>query len=263
MKRILTLLAVLATAVAAHAQTDSLVTFDTQGNQLELSIAGFNISLGNDAEETYTDAITYHEPRRKKVTTNVLGVGFGGMVLTPSAYYGPWEGSKDFLDISPGNSTRIDLEVMSWTVPLDNRGISYYRGGTMFSYDRYRFKDNITLINDGEGRLMPLEIDGNVKTTKLMTNYWGLNMGFGFKLNKVMILVQGTAELLTKSSVKYKNPKKNVHEVNGLNPFRSRISLSTTWDGYGFYIDYTLTPLFKTGVGNDTSAISLGCRLGF
>ena len=133
----------------------------------------------------------------------------------------------------------------------------------MFSYDRYRFKDNITLINDGEGRLMPLEIDGNVKTTKLMTNYWGLNMGFGFKLNKVMILVQGTAELLTKSSVKYKNPKKNVHEVNGLNPFRSRISLSTTWDGYGFYIDYTLTPLFKTGVGNDTSAISLGCRLGF
>ena len=133
----------------------------------------------------------------------------------------------------------------------------------MFSYDRYRFKDNITLINDGEDRLMPLEIDGNVKTTKLMTNYWGLNMGFGFKLNKVMILVQGTAELLTKSSVKYKNPKKNVHEVNGLNPFRSRISLSTTWDGYGFYIDYTLTPLFKTSVGNDTSAISLGCRLGF
>ena len=263
MKRILTLLAVLATAVAAHAQTDSLVTFDTQGNQLELSIAGFNISLGNDAEETYTDAITYHEPRRKKVTTNVLGVGFGGMVLTPSAYYGPWEGSKDFLDISPGNSTRIDLEVMSWTVPLDNRGISYYRVGTMFSYDRYRFKDNITLINDGEGRLIPLEIDGNVKTTKLMTNYWGLNMGFGFKRNKIMILIQGTAELLTKSAVKYKNPGKNVNAVNGLYPFRSRISLSTTWDGYGFYIDYTLTPLFKPGVGNDTRALSLGCRLGF
>ena len=263
MKRILTLLAVLATAVAAHAQTDSLVTFNTQGDQLELSIAGFNISLGDDVEETYTDAIIYHEPRRKKVTTNFLGVGFGGMVLTPSAYYGPWEGSKDFLDIYPGSSTRIDLEVVSWTVPLDNRGISYYRVGTMFSYDRYRFKDNITLINDDEGRLMPSEIDGNVKTTKLMANYWGLNMGFGFKLNKVMIMVQGTAELITKSSVKYKNPKKNIHPVNGLNPFRSRISLSTTWDGYGFYIEYTLTPLFKPGVGNDTRAISLGCRRGF
>ena len=84
MKRILTLLAVLATAVAAHAQTDSLVIFNTQGEQLELSIAGFNISLGDDVEETYTDAIIYHEPRRKKVTTNFLGVGFGGMVLTPA-----------------------------------------------------------------------------------------------------------------------------------------------------------------------------------
>lgn len=263
MKRILTLLAVLSAAVAAHAQTDSLVTFDTQGDLFGISIAGFNISLGGDKEETYTDAYIYHEPRKGKVTTNFLGASLGGMVLIPSVYYGPWEGSGDFLEIYPGKSSRIDLEIANWTIPLDNRGISYYRIGTMFSYDRYQFKNNITLTNDDEGSLMPVGIDGNVKKTKLMANYWGLNMGFGFKRNKIMILIQGTAELLTKSAVKYKNPDKNVNAVNGLYPFRSRISLSTTWDGYGFYIDYCLTPLFKPGVGNDTRTISLGCRLGF
>ncbi len=263
MKRIITLLALIATAVAAHAQTDSLVTFDTKGSQLEISIAGFNISLGDSAKETYTDAYFYNEPRREKITTNFLGMGFGGIVLTPSPYYGPWEGSDDFLDIYPGNSPRIDLEIVSWTIPLDKRGRSYYRVGTMFSYDRYRFKNNVTLINDEEGRLMPADLNGQVKNTKLRANYWGLNMGFGFKLSKVLILVQGTAELLTKSSVKYKNPGKTVYQVNGLNPFRSRVSLSTSWDGYGFYIDYTLTPLFKAGVGNDTHALSIGCRLGF
>ena len=263
MKRILTLLAALATAVAAHAQTDTLSTFEAKGDRFEISIGGFDISPDDEEEETYTDAYFYNEPRREKVTTNILGLGFGAMVLTPRAYYGPWEGSEDFLDIYPGTSSRIDLEVASWTIPLDKRGISYYRVGTMFSYDRYRFKKDITLVNDDEDRLMPVEIDGNVKKTKLRANYWGINMGFGFKLNKVMILVQGTAEVLTKSSVKYKNPGKNIHQIDGLNPFRSRLSLSTTWDGYGFYIDYTLTPLFKAGVGNDTRAISLGCRLGF
>lgn len=247
MKRIITLLTVLTVAITAHAQTDSLAISDTKEDQFDISIGGFDIFQDND----------------RKVTTNFLGIGLGGMVLTPSTYYGPWAGSDDFLNIHPGKSSRIDLEVVSWTIPLDDRGISYYRVGTMFSYDRYRFRNNITLVNDDEGRLMPEEIEGQVKKTKLMANYWGINMGFGFNVSKVMILVQGTAEILTKSSVKYKNPGKNVHPVDGLNHFRSRLSLNTIWDGYGFYIEYTLTPLFKPGVGNDTRAISIGCRLGF
>ena len=109
---------------------------------------------------------------------------------------------------------------------------------------------------------MPIPLDGQLKQTRLKANYWGLDMGLGFKISKVMFMVQGTAELLTKSAVKYKNPRKTVYQINGVNPFRSRLSLSTNWEGYGFYIEYTLTPLFKPGTGNDTQALSIGCRFG-
>ena len=253
MKRIITLFAVLvATASAAHAQSDSLVVFDTQGDKLGISIAGFNISLGETAKEKYTE-----------IVTNFLGLGFGGMVLTSSPYYGPWESERDILGIYPANSTRIDLEIVSWNIPLDPRGRYYYRVGTMFSYDSYSFRNNITLINDSEGYLMPVPLEGQIKSTRLKANYWGINMGLGFKVNKVIIMVQGTAELLTKSSVKYKNPGKTIYQINGVNPFRSRISLSTSWDGYGFYIDYGLTPLFEAGTGNDAHSLSLGVRMGF
>ena len=264
MKRIImTLLAALAAAAAAHAQTDTLATFGTKGDLFEISITGFDISPDDDMEEIYTAEYFSQESGREKVTTNFLGFGFGGMVLTTSPYYGPWEGSDDFLDIYPARSSRIDLEVVSLTVPLDKRGRTYYRIGTMFSYDRYRFKDNITLVNNDEGILMPEEIDGQVKKTKLMANYWGINMGFGVKVSKAMIMIQGTAELLTRSAVKYKNPSKNTYQIDGLNSFRSRVTFSTTWNGHGFFIDYTLTPLFKAGVGNDTHAFAVGCRLGF
>lgn len=263
MKRIITLLAVLATSVAAHAQTDSLVVFDTQGDKLGISIAGFNISLGENADTgSAIDNFLFPAPSRRKVTTNFLGWGLGGMVLTPSPYYGPWEGQKDILDVYPSNSTRIDIGVVNWTIPLDRRGISYCRVGTMFSYDSYRLRDNITFENNPEGELMPIPLDGQLKQTRLKANYWGLNMGLGFKISKVMFMVQGTAELLTKSAVKYKNPRKTVYQINGVNPFRSRLSLSTNWEGYGFYIEYTLTPLFKPGTGNDTQALSIGCRFG-
>lgn len=265
MKRIITLFALLAaTAAAAQAQTDSLVTFDTQGDKLGISIGGFSISLGENAESgSKIDDIFFSEARRNRITTNFLGVSLGGMVLTPSPYYGPWEGQNDFLDIYPASSTRIDLMLVNWTVPLDRRGRAYYKVGMLYSYDSYCFRKNITFVNDDEDRLMPVDLDGNIKYTRLKANYWGLNMGFGFKVSSMMFTVQGTAELLTRSSVKYKNPGKTKYQVNGLSPFRSRVSISTNWEGYGFYIDYSLTPVFKEGTGNDAHSISLGCRLGF
>ena len=68
MKRIITLLAALILASAAHAQTDSLVTFDIKGERLGISIAGFNISLGEETSEKS------YKKTPKRVTTNFAGI---------------------------------------------------------------------------------------------------------------------------------------------------------------------------------------------
>ena len=160
MKRIITLLALIAIASAARAQTDSLVVFDTQGDKLGISIAGFNIALGENDKEEYTDEYIYHEPRKNAVTANLLSFSYGGTALTVMPYYGPWEGEGDFLDIYAG---RFDLEGASWTVSLDKRGIFYYRIGVLASFDLYSFNNNITLYNNESGDLMPRPLEGNVK----------------------------------------------------------------------------------------------------
>ena len=69
MKRIITLLALIATASAAHAQTDSLVVFDTQGDNIEISIAGFDITLSDDDKD--------EKPKVKRVTTNFISISLG------------------------------------------------------------------------------------------------------------------------------------------------------------------------------------------
>ena len=263
MKRIITLLALIAIASTAYAQTDSLVVFDTQGDNLGIRIAGFNISLGEDDKEEYTDEYIYHEPRKNTVTANLLGFSFGATTFTSMPYYGPWEGERDFLDLYAGSSPRFDIEAASWTVSLDKRGMFYYKIGVLASFDSYRFTNNITLYNDDEGHLMPLPIEGDVKKSKLRTTYCGVNMGLGFKVHKVMLMLSGTAEILANASVKYKNPKKTVYQVKGLNSLRSRLSLSCTWDGFGIYADYSLTPVFKPGTGNDARTLSFGCKFGF
>ena len=263
MKRIITLLALIAIASAAHAQTDSLVVFDTQGDKLGISIAGFNIALGENDKEEYTDEYIYHEPRKNAVTANLFGFTFGAIGLTSMPYYGPWEGEKDFLDNYAGSSLRFDIEAGSWTVSIDKRGRFYYRIGMFASIDSYRFTDNVTLYNNDLGDHMPMPLEGNVKMSRLRASYFGVNMGLGFKVHKAMLMLSGTAEVLANASVKYKNPGKTVYQVKGLNNFRSRISLSSTWDGFGLYVDYSLTPVFKPGAGNDTHSLSIGCKFGF
>lgn len=263
MKRIITLILAASAASAAYAQTDSLVTFNTKGETLGISVAGFTISLGENGKEEYIDEYIYHEPRKKALTANLLGFGFGSMALTSMPYYGPWEDEQDFLDIYPGSSLRFDLEVASWTLSLDQRGRFYYKMGLLASFDSYRFTNNVTLDNDESGRLMPVPVEGKVKKSKLRARYYGVTMGVGFKLNKAIVMLSGTAEMLSNASVKYKNPEKTVYQIKGLNTVRSRISLSTNWEGFGLYVDYSLTPLFKPESGNDTRSLSLGCRFGF
>ena len=265
MKRLITLLAALAATTAiSSAQTDTLAVFDTTEDRFEITIGGFSITSDDDCtDNSHKDTFFFSAEQKNKVTTNFLGIGLGGMALTQMPFYGPWEDQKGILDIYPASSTRIDLYLISWTIPLDRRGRTYYRIGMQYTFDSFKLRNNITFKNDDEGYLMPEELTGQIKSTRLKGNYWGLNMGLGFMVNEVMIMVEGTAELLTKSCVKYKNPTKNIYQIDGFNPFRSRIGISTSWEGFGFYLDYSLTPVFKSGTGNDAHSISLGCRLGF
>ena len=77
MKRIITLFAILAISAAAHAQTDSLMTVDNQG--LNLNVAGFSVTLGGKNEPD--KAKKHYRP----YGTNVFGVKWGVPHRLPSA----------------------------------------------------------------------------------------------------------------------------------------------------------------------------------
>lgn len=102
MKHIITLFAILvATATGVYAQTDSLVIFDTKGDNLGISIAGFNIAIGGNDREEYTDEYIYHE-----LMVDVLVSVFFSVISSNS-------------DVESGNR---DTEIVSFCVE-DHKGI--------------------------------------------------------------------------------------------------------------------------------------------
>ena len=257
MKRIITLLAMIAIASAAHAQTDSLVVFDTQGDKLGISIAGFNITLGENGSEQKTS-----KPKVKRVTTNFIGITFGYNVLTYKPNYGNWAGEQNFMTDNT-HGMRLGLEPFSIQVSLDRKQTAFLRVA-MYSYvENYRFKSPMTLINDENGNLMPQDIGGTVKKSRISAGYFGLCAGLGFKISRLMFMFDFNADLLSESVAMYKNPKKTMYDISGLNNIRYRVGASATIEGFGIYVDYSLTPLFREGVGNDGNVTSIGIRWGF
>lgn len=256
MKRIITLLATLVIASVAYAQTDTPVVFDTQGDNLGISIAGFNISLGEDDRNSSVQ-------KPKRVSTNFAGISYGLNVLTNEPNYGNWTDEPNFMtdDIGAG---RLGIEAMGIQVSLDRKGNVFFKASLNASIDMYRFKRAMTLINEDGGALMPEPISGVVKKSKMVTTYVGVGAGFGFKLSRsVKLTLDFNVDALTDSYVKYKNPSKTKYDIGGFNNIRYRAGASISLYDFGIYADYSLTPLFREGVGNDGRVLSIGIRAGF
>ncbi len=254
MKRIITLLALMTIASAAHAQTDSLVVFDTKGDNLGISVAGFNITLGEDRSSS--------KSKPKRVTTNFVSVSFGANVFTYKPNYGNWEGRQNFMTDNT-NGFRIGVEPFSVQVSLDRRNSVFIRAAMSTTTDVYRFKEPMTLINDENGLLLPETIEGKVKKSRISTAYFGVCAGFGFRISRLLLMFDFNTDLLSGAVSMYKNPKKTQYDINGFNNIRYRLGASATVEGFGIYADYSLTPLFREGVGNDGSVLSIGIRWGF
>ncbi len=255
MKRIIIFFATLAIALNAHAQTDSLVTVDTKGDGLNFNIAGFSVKLeGKDQQKKKT---------YKPYSTSTLGVKWGVTRLTDSPYYGDWAGLGNFLNLS-GKSNSLSIEPISCHLRLDRKGIVWINTGICCTWENYHFFNPITLVNNDNGNLMPVQIEEKIKRTQMNTFYLGASLGLAFRIGNVKIGANATPEVLCYSESRYKTTDKVKHktEIQGLNPVRLKVGATMMLDWIGVYVDYGLNPMFKEGTGNDARMVSIGVKIG-
>ena len=256
MKRIIIFFATMAIALSAHAQTDSLVTVDTKGDGLNFNIAGFSVKLeGKDEHKK--------EKSYRPYSTNALGIKWGVTRLTDSPYYEDWTDLGDFLSLS-GKSNSLSIEPISCHLRLDRKGIVWINTGICCTWDNYHFFNPITLVNNGNGNLMPMHIEEKIKRTQMNAFYLGASLGLAFRIGNVKIGANATPEVLCYSESRYKTTDKVKHktEIQGLNPVRLKVGATMMLDWIGVYVDYGLNPVFKEGTGNDARMVSIGVKVG-
>lgn len=224
------------------------------GEGMILEVAGFGITLGQAAGG---------EKQQVKSYPRVCGLFFDGVelgfnFLTGADYAGYPAEAGDFLDVKGGNSFHFGITPVGLSVALDRKRRFEFSTGLRYTVDNYRLSDNsITLGREG-GMIVPLPLDEKADKSKLRITSLGIPLQFSFDpVRHLRVAVVGYCDFTLGSNAIYKKPKEK-SSLSGVNPFRFGFGGSVSYRGFGLYVRYGVTPLFKSGAGPACHPVSFG-----
>lgn len=224
------------------------------GEGMVLEVAGFGITLGqaSGGEKQKVKAL----PR---VCGSFLsGVEMGFNFLTGADYAGYPAEAGDFLDVRGGNSFHFGITPVGLSVALDRKRRFEFSTGLRYTVDNYRLSDNsITLGRDG-GMVVPLPLDDKADKSKLRITSLGFPLQFSFDpVKHLRVAVVGYCDFTLEANAIYKKPKEK-NSLSGVNPFQFGLGGSVSYRGFGVYVRYGVTSLFKSSAGPVCHPVSFG-----
>lgn len=182
-----------------------------------------------------------------------------GMNVLTDCDYRTYPSSMDgFLEIAPMRSAGMAVEFMKIGAYLDRSRNIFLSAGLQAVCNNYVFADNISLYMSGDRVLMPYALDGYIRKSKLTACYVGIPVSLAFWLDrKVQLEVGGYVNYLVNAYTKYKKPVSR-NPIGGLNSIQTGVSANLTYDGFGVYVEYGLSPLFNLRNGPEAHSVTLG-----
>lgn len=224
------------------------------GEGMVLEVAGFGITLGQASGG---------EKQKVKALPRVCGSFLSGAemgfnFLTGADYAGYPAEAGDFLDVRGGNSFHFGITPVGLSVALDRKRRFEFSTGLRYTVDNYRLSDNsITLGRDG-GMVVPLPLDDKADKSKLRITSLGFPLQFSFDpVKHLRVAVVGYCDFTLGANAIYKKPKEK-NSLSGVNPFQFGLGGSVSYRGFGVYVRYGVTSLFKSSAGPVCHPVSFG-----
>lgn len=225
------------------------------GDNMVLEVAGFGITIGPSTIQ--------RSKMKAKAYPRVCGLFFDGIemgfnFLSGLDYAGYPAGTGDFLDMRGGNSFHFSVTPVGLNVDLGKKRKFAFSTGLRYTVDNYRLSDNsITLGRDG-GMIVPVPLDEKADKSKLRITSLGFPLQFSFDpVRHLRVAVVGYCDFTLGTNAIYKRPKVK-NSISGVNAFQFSLGGSVSYRGFGLYVRYGLTPLFKSSAGPDCHSMSFG-----
>lgn len=226
------------------------------GDNMVLEVAGFGITIG-------PSTIQGNSKRDVKSYPRVCGLFFDGIemgfnFLTGLDYGGYPAGTGDFLDVRSGNSFHFGVTPIGLNVDLGKKRKFAFSTGLRYTVDNYRLSDNSITLGRVDGLIIPVPLDEKADKSKLRVTSLGIPLQFSFDpVRHLRIAVAGYFDFTMGTNMIQKKPKEK-NTLSGVNPFQFGLSGSVSYRGFGVYVRYGVTPLFKSSAGPSCHPVSFG-----
>lgn len=242
---------------------DDLMTIrrGSDDNSMVLEVAGFGITLGTlSKEELYARAQRSDRSRFALVGLCGTEMGFN---LPVEAGYGAYPADTEpFFDVQGGKSFHFSTMLVGLNCELGKRRWFDLSAGLGYTIDNFRLSDHSVALSRENGMIVPVRLDEKVSKSKLRITSLGVPVHFSYEAARNLSLsLTGYFDFTVGANSIYKSPKVK-NSLSGVNTFRFGIGGSVTYHRVGLYIRYSVTPLFRNGVGPKVRPLSIGLCLG-
>lgn len=226
------------------------------GEAIVLEVAGFGITLGQGPGQGAQKHKMKSYPRVCALFFDGIEMGFN--FLTGLDYADYPAGTEDFLDVRPGNSFHFGVTPVGLSVGIDRKRKFEFTTGLRYTVDNYRLSDNSITLGRENGTIVPLPLDEKADKSKLRVSSLGIPIQFSYEpVRHLRIAVVGYCDFTLGAKTIYKRPKVK-EALSGVNPFQFGIGGSVSYRGFGVYVRYGVTPLFKSSAGPTCHPVSFG-----
>lgn len=224
------------------------------GEAIVLEVAGFGITLGQGPNRGAEKSKMKSYPRVCGLFCDGIEMGFN--TLTGLDYAGYPAEAGDFLDVRAGNSFHFGITPVGLSVDLGRKRKFNFSTGLRYTVDNYRLTDNSITLGRENGMIVPLPLDEKADKSKLRVTSLGIPIQFSYDpVRHLRIAVVGYCDFTLGAKTIYKRPKVK-EALSGVNPFQFGIGGSVSYRGFGVYVRYGVTKLFKSGP--DCHPVSFG-----
>lgn len=243
-------------------QASEMLRRGEQRGELVLSFGGQHITLGEAKEKKrHVIADSSIEIKRHRFSLGITGVELGSSLLSGLSYAAYDPAVEGFMDQRVGKSFHIGWRIFDVEFFLNRAQNLSLITGLNVSCDDYCFYSDWSIEKVGN-RIEPIALEGK-KKSKLTTHQMGIPLGLKYRpARKVELTAFLFGELMYYGYTKVKKPKLKT-EMRGLNTLRYGVQATATYHNLGVYVKYSLTPLFRSGIGPECYPLSVGIAWGF
>lgn len=235
--------------------TSIVLRADTNTATLDLEVGGFVISIGSPEKQA----------RRSEFAIGAYHMDIGTVRLIDEGYAGYSADEQGFM-ARGRKSVHFATTLFRYSLRLSDSRVPtkcYFYTGLRISNDNFSLQPDRTLGNDATGRVVPIALDREYKKSKLFVERIGVPIGFyvSHRPSRVWFDVSVINSINFSQRTVYKKPKVRNNSIRGINPYQCAIRASINYSSFGFYTEYSFTPLFRKGVGPEGNIFSLGATI--